>query len=214
MPDSRVEPWLVTRFFDFFDVLVDLGVALFALKLWLFPSPGDVGNILTFCFVMVVEFIMLHSGTMMAFARGFSRLLPLVFVPLYGLFILAFYLAANDSYVLWMYCFVVLMRILGSAFVTDAAVLVRRFKCSFIQTFIYFFSLMIVVALCESIIPELGLTAPFLVSSGYREAAKDAYGLMPYKPHIALCAAVVYYSALAVFDFWVAKYPRKLEKPM
>ena len=126
MATVTAEPKGVSRFFDYFDVLVSTGIALFILKLWIFPQRGDTGNILTLCFIMVVEFIMVHSGAMMAFARSFSRFLPLIFVPLYGLFIWCFYLAAGDAGVVWLYCFAVFCRLFGGFFNADAGAVTRE----------------------------------------------------------------------------------------
>lgn len=203
------------QFFGYADVVFNVAMGAFALKLWLYPTREAVPDILSLCFIAVVEFILLHSGTMMAFARGFSRWLPLVFVPLYGLFIWGFALADGGSYVVWLYCLVVFSRLAGSFFVTDEGVLIRQFKCAFIQTFIYFFSVFPVVMLSDTgLIPRLGMTGETLKAIGYDRVARAAYGMLAETPHITMCFFVLYSLGLAVFNFWVARNPRKLEKPM
>lgn len=202
------KPKGVSRFFDYFDVLVSLGIALFILKLWIFPQQDDIGDILTLCLIMVVEFIMVHSGAMMAFARSFSRFLPLVFVPLYGLFIWAFYLAAGDVNIVWLYCFAVFCRLCGGFFSSDPGVLARQFKCAFFHAMIYFAAFVLVGTGAGRPL-RFGLTEPFLAAANYYSRAEDAYGMLLQTPHVTLCFAFVYYMGLAAFDFWVAKNPRQ-----
>lgn len=215
MKGSAAAPKGAGLFFGYADVFISIGMAAFALKLWLYPTRETVPDILSLCFIAVVEFIMLHSGTMMAFARGFSRWLPLVFVPLYGLFIMAFAMEGGGAYVVWLYCLAVFSRIAGAFFITDMGELTRRFKSAFIQTFVYFFSIFPVVMLSDTgLIPHLGMSPGALKCIGYDAAAHDAYGMLTGKPHITMCFFVLYGLGLSMFNFWLARNRRALREPM
>lgn len=199
----------IRRFTDFIDTLIDIGMVVFVLKLWLCPVPSDASEINTFGVLMGFEFIMVHSGAMMLFVSAmFSPWIALcVFFPLYGLFAWGFNMAADNNAVMWVYLAVVFWRMRFAFSRPEYLDAMRAFKSAFFKAFVYFGALVASV-LCEDFFPYFGLTQEFAAANGL-----GAGGTFFSTPNAVMGFAVLYYAGLAAFDFWLAKDPKRLATP-
>ena len=214
MMHSRMMPKGVGRFAEFGEVFCCAGMAAWAGKLWAAPDATSVPDISSLCLLMILEFVLLHSGAFMVFALACSLWFFLLFVVMYGVIVGVIVLAAEDSSILWLYCCSVFFRLLGGFSQTQEGVFNRQFKAAFIRLWIFFVPVgLIFWGLPYTGIPRLGLSAEFLGSINYA-AAVGASSVLPRLPHVSMCAAVAGYSCMALFDFWLALNPRRLTGPM
>jgi len=200
---SNSKSWF--HIFDYTDVLISLFMAGWCLRIWMFPKLEDAEDMYRLSALLAFEFIMLHSGTFMAFVKPKWSLL--VFVPAYGLFAWAFTFAVGDSFIMWIYLLAVFNRMRFAFINKDNGLRNRMFKSSFISGFIYVIILGITLFLSDYL-PAFGLTEDFL------EQANPKDMIFLGGPVFVMGFGLIYYTVLAIFEFWLARNPEKLTKDM
>lgn len=163
------------------------------LKLWIAPEIDDAEKIFQFAGLMAFEFVMVHSGVMMASVSRKTSLL--LFVPLYGLFALSFNLIIGGNIVAYVYLIAVFNRMRFAFFNVSERLKDIVFGKSVLAVTIYFL-LMIVVAFCNESVPEFGLSDENLARLGYAKANTHG-GLFVDEPQTAICLGFLYYSILS-----------------
>lgn len=200
----------VLKIFDYVDVLFSLFMVCMLLRLWIWPQHSDVETIIFISALVMFEFVMVHSGTFMALIP--PRYSLLVLVPFYGLFAWVFsMMAGNGGTIMAIYFLAVLSRMRFAFFTSDKGLKARVFKASCIRGLIYLFLLFPFAIFIGDLLPELGLTRPFLLQAGYY-TAKGGLDFFLSPPHVAVAFGVLYYSALTYLDFWLVRNPEKLRK--
>lgn len=200
------------RILDYLDVLFSLFMVCLLLRLWIWPQHSDVESIAFIGTLLGFEFIMVHSGVFMSFVP--MRYSLLFFFPAYGLFAWAFSAMAEDGgTIMFIYLLAVFNRMRFAFFTSDSSLKVRTFKAAFIRGFVYFFTVMPTAFFLCYLFPRLGLTKAFLAESGYYETGGGGF-LFDQGPHVTMGFGVLYYCALACFDFWLARHPKKLREPL
>lgn len=194
----------VRRFTDFFDVVIDVGMVLFVLSFWLYPTPADASDIRTFGVLMGFEFIMVHSGIAMLAAStlGSPGFIYATLVLFYGFFAVIFALAAGTSSIMLGYLLVVAWRMYAAFTHREESDILGGLLISIPKIFIY----VVVIAVSmhgENLFPRLGLSREFVQANGL-------WNYFPFDmPHQAMAFAVLYFTAMALLDFWLAKGQRR-----
>ena len=190
--------------FEFADVIMMGFMAYQYLKLWMNPQIGDANQIFQYAGLMGFEFIMVHSGVFMAVMP--RKITLLVFVPLYGLFALAFNeIIGGGDIVAYVYLMAVFNRMRFAFFNTSEELKNKQIGRSVFAVMFYFFLLMF-VSFGNALIPKFGLNEANLIRIGYDEA-KTHGGLLLDEPQTALCLGTIYYFLLALYGlpmrwFW------------
>jgi len=130
------------------------------------PGPSDGETILTLGVMMALEFILAHSGVMMALAP--KRLALIILVPAYAIF--AWFLSSSvpNNTLIWLYFGVVAtrMRFAFSAPSKDATIANAIFSITVGIT--YFILLMVIGGLSDDL-PRYGITEAYLDSIQYKD---------------------------------------------
>lgn len=187
---------------DYTDVMLNLFMAGWFLRLWIAPQLEDADDIYSLSVLLAFEVLMLHSGTFMAFFP--PKWSIFIFIPAYGLFAWAYSYTLEDNFILWIYLFVVLNRMRFAFFNKDIGLRLRTMKSSFISTFIYVIVLGLTL-LVSDYLPEFGLTEAFLEEAN----PKDSFFLDG--PVFVMAFGAFFYICLAIFNFWVSRNPEMLE---
>lgn len=186
------------RQFEYAGVLFQLVIAYKYFQLWSAPQPHQAEMILSMALLMIFEFVMVHSGVFMAILPKKWSLF--VFVPVYGIFALAFNMAIpNNHIILITYLLVVINRMRFAFSDVPRALRIRTIVMSVAAALVYFV-LIFVVLMASDLIPELGLTPSFLASSGYNDMQKGSGEFVDY-PHLTLCFGALYYTLSALVEF-------------
>lgn len=203
--------WRIAHIADYSDFISDIAMLCVALKLWLFPSPSNAADIFALCILLEFELVMLHGGTLMSAAGSESKFLLLVLVGGYALFAWVFSMLAGNSFILWLYLGTAACRMGSAMFASGRVALVRAAKASFCKVWIYLGILFLLWGMLKFSVPHLGLSREFLVLSDY-DAVQQSSGLLglPDMPHVALCIGATYFTAMALFDLWLARNPHRL----
>lgn len=179
-------------------------LAIIYLKLWVSPGSNDGEKLHQFAILMAFEFVMVHSGLMMAVLS--KKLTLLLIIPFYGVFVWGFNkMVGSNHLIIYIYLVAVLNRMRYAFFDVDPVTREKIVMKSFFAVMTYFF-LTLFVALGNSIIPDFGLTEKNLERIGYMNY-KLPGGLFTDKPQTAMCLGFLYYSAMA----WYA-YPKRKQK--
>lgn len=179
-------------------------IALQYLYLWLFAGSDDAYRVYSMATLMAFEFVMIHSGIIMAAVpRKYSIL---IFFPIYGLFAYAFHLMMRegDYTVMIIYLTTVLNRMRFAFFNVSKGMKMRSVMISFIAASCYLL-MMMVIAAGKDIIPAFALGESLTSSVVYREAAAGTGGLFTDKPCTAICLGFLYYSLLSYVNYRIAR---------
>lgn len=165
------------------------------------PGPDDGPIILTFGMMMGFEFILVHSGVFMAVMPRWLSLS--VFFPLYGVFALAMNSMIPGNAILWLYLSVTLtrMRFAFSKPSPEAKNVNIMFSVAAVTTY---FILIFIFAFSSGILPKFGITESYLQSVGYSDL-HDSGGIFIDLPHVPLAMGVVYFTALAFYEWGIPK---------
>jgi hypothetical protein len=185
--------------------LIGVGLNIFLiytfLKLWIHPQVSDIEIIFNLSFLMIFEFIMVHSGAFMSLL-GRSWKGWLFFIVFYGLFALAFNAMVSSNEIIILYGAVVLNRMLPNILQkpneTDRA---KGTIMSGLYAMIYLL-LFFTIVLGVFRIPQFGLTKEFLQAANYSEVNKFDEGFAR-NPHVMMCFGVLYYLLLTLLDMMV-----------
>lgn len=186
---------------DYTDVMLNLFMAGWFLRLWIAPHVEDANDIYSLSVLLAFEMLMMHSGTFMAFFP--PKWSIFIFIPAYGLFAWAYSYALEDNFILWIYLIVVLNRMRFAFFNKDIGLRMRTMKSSFISTFIYLIVLVLTLAVSDYL-PAFGLTEAFLEEA----QPKDSFFLDG--PVFVMAFGTFFYVCLAIFNFWISRNPEKL----
>jgi len=179
--------------------LLFLSLTLF--KVWLDPMSIDQGGWLRMAATLVViEFLLLHSGGFMA-AGGvicnslWQRLAWFVlFALVYGGSIWAFAAWSDAAYVAWILSGVLISRLLTLVILRDKKGTIMMFQRSAVGTMI----LVLTALVCFIPLPELGVT------EALREATFGApEDLMSSDPQRFIAWGVLYFLLMALTEFYV-----------
>lgn len=191
-----IERW--DKPFEYFGFLNLVLMAFYYGSLWFSATPSDVDKVFKFSILMAFEFIMVHSGVMMAMFP--ARISLFVFFPFYGLFALVFQMMIgfSDWTIASLYCITVFNRMRFAFFNTSQEIRQRVIGQSVFAVTVYFFLVMF-VAFGENLVPEFALNEAFRQSESYLDAKKHG-GLFADFPHTAIALGTLYFSFLALFD--------------
>lgn len=196
-----IERW--DKPFEYFGFLNLVLMAFYYGSLWFSATPSDVDKVFKFSYLMGFEFIMVHSGVMMAmFPARFSLF---IFFPFYGVFALAFQfmIGFSDWTITTLYCVTVFNRMRFAFFNTSQEIRDRVIGQSVFAVMLYFFLVMFIV-IGKNILPEFALNEAFRNSRNYLDAKKLG-GLFTDYPHTAIALGTLYFSFLALFDWWLIR---------
>jgi hypothetical protein len=196
------------RPFEYFGVLLKLLIVFQFWTLWSAPQPEDAMRINNFATLMAFEFVMVHSGIFMSV---FPKKISLYFfVPLYGLFALAFVAAIEDNTILIIYLFVVFNRMRFAFSDVPKWMRDRAIFTSVIAMIIYFLLIFVSVGIP---FPELGLNQEYLETVQFASLT-DTSGIFIDTPHIAMVFGVMYYLGLAIFELYlIRRFRHKYQNP-
>lgn len=185
-------------YFIYIGVLINAFIAYQFFDIWAYPDWDQASQLKTLAVLMGFEFVMVHSGVFMAvFPRKISLF---IFFPIYGLFAFAFSQMIDDWHIIaFTYLFAVFNRMRFAFADVPKAIKNRNILLSIVAVMVYFV-LIFVVGFGANKVPELGLTQEYLTSSGYLEG-RDTGGILLDMPQTAMCLGLLYYSALAFFEF-------------
>ncbi|MCM5662364.1 hypothetical protein [Galbibacter mesophilus] len=203
MPLNIIEKY--DKQFEYVGIAMYVFIASQFFQLWLFPEETQAEKIYSMSFLIIFEFVMVHSGVFMAVMP--KKWSFFIFIPFYGVFAWAFNHAVPNNVVLITYLVVVLNRMRFAFFNADKRLKERAAAFSVFALIVYFV-LTFVVLFSAEILPEFGLTAEFLEKSGYN-AIKSATGTFVDVPQTALCLGVLYYSALAIIEAKLVSHSEK-----
>ena len=186
--EQRFDPFMLV------DIALHVCIAYLFFQIWATPSESDVDKIYALTTLILFEFIMVHSGILMAaFPPKFSIF---IFFPFYGLFAWCFNQLVPDNSIMYLYLGVVLNRMRFAFFNAD-----KETKRQNILWSVYACSIYIVLFLSVHVlsgkVPELGLTPDFLDRAAY---SPSGIGAMYNEPKIAMCIGMLYYIMLALFN--------------
>jgi len=193
---SKPEITTKTDYFELGNVLLLLVLALQYLWIWIQPGDFEASDIFSYATLMAFEFVMVHSGTMMAFAPRRYSLYALV--PIYGLFAWGFSASIDNNVIVVTYLAVVFNR-MRFAFSDASEEAKNKVRISSVFAAVLYFVLILFTAIGSNygLLPELGLHSEFLEVSGYN-AAKTGGGLFVDLPHTAIGMGFLYYLLLAL----------------
>ena len=180
--------------FVFVEIATTLFLAFKYLSIWISPSATSPDAIAGYGTLIAFEFIMVHSGVMMAVAP--RKIALLMLVPFYGVFALAFNAFMPNNEILWLYLFVVLGRMRFAFSDVNKNERIRMIVRSVGTVLLYFFLLMFVAFLSERV-PLLGMTKDALEKINYFEN-QEASGLFVEKPQTAMAMGAIYFTLLSV----------------
>ena len=182
--------------FEYASILMNVFIIFQFFILWSNPQLDDVASLAAMVGLMIFEFVMVHSGVLMAVTP--KKISLYVLIPFYGLFAFLFNLSVEDNIILIAYLMVVFNR-MRFAF-SDAPEFIRKRTIlkSVIVIFAYFV-LLVPLVLGAEYVPEWGLTQQFINLSGYKEIISGS-GLFSEMPHIAIVFGFLYYIALTIIE--------------
>jgi len=190
--------------------LVDtVGILILAttyFKLWLMPELSDANAIYTLCVLIAFEFFMVHSSLFMSSVnrKSLNSVLLLV-VPFYGIFAVIFNFFVDNNAVMILYLLVVFNRIQSGLTQPENSPVNLTMLRSTLTILIYFFLLIAIVVLSDSI-PELGVSNEYLTASEYHTTVKKHGGLLLDVPKIGLCLGTAYFSLLFLLEISFLKW--------
>jgi hypothetical protein len=160
------------------------------LMVWTHPELHPVSLINDLAVLMTFEFIMVHSGVFMAVMPKKWSLF--VFFPLYGTFAYSFNESVINTNILFIYLLTVLNRMRFAFSNVTPDVRMMQIGKSVVKVIFYFFLIMI-LAIGNKYVPPFGLTNEFLEKSHYFQMVKSS-GLFIEKPYVPICMGFIYYS--------------------
>jgi len=199
--------WRLWRLADWVNVVI-YAVILYELVRILFaPTDLDVEKIQTVSVMILVEFILLHSGVFMSvFPRKISLFL---LVPAYGFFIYFFNQALDGNGVLWLYMGVIATRMRFAFFDNSIVWRVKGFLFSGFAMMIYMIAVLPGAYLTEYY-PQFGLTDDFISRNDLGDLDADRDDPFSW-PHIAVIQAITYLTFMILYEI---KFYGLLGKPL
>ena len=183
---QRFDPFILV------DIVFNVWLAYLFFQTWATPSECNVDKIYALSTLIIFEFIMVHSGLLMA---GFPPKISIfIFFPFYGLFAWGFNHLVLDNSIIYLYCGVVLNRMRFAFFNVDKETKRQNIHWSIYACSIYIF-LFLGINLLSGMVPELGLSPEFLAKAAYNPSGE---GAMIDQPKISMCIGFLYYIMLAL----------------
>ena len=180
-----------------------IGIAIYGwiivemFQLWHHPGPDDAARILTLATIMAFEFVLVHSGVFMAVMP--KKISLLVFIPFYGVFALAMNAMTPGNTILWLYLGIIAVR-MRFAFSNPTEEAKGKNMTMSVAAVMTYFVLIFVFAFGANIIPDLGLTAEYLESSGFQTLRNGATGIFIESPQVPLAMGIVYFTLIALWE--------------
>ncbi|GAB5473361.1 MAG: hypothetical protein Mars2KO_14600 [Maribacter sp.] len=184
------------RQFEYAGVLMTVLIAFQFYLIWRDPGLNDAPKIATMSLLMGFEFIMVHSGVFMSAMP--KKISLFVLIPFYGLFALAFNLAAQDNLVLIIYLVVVFNRMRFAFANVPKEIKAQNILKSVLAALTYFV-LIFPFAFGAEYVPEWGMTPEKMELIGY-PGDTSASGLLIEMPHVAIAFGCAYYCILAIIE--------------
>lgn len=184
------------RQFEYAGLLMTVFIAFQFYRIWQNPLLGDGPKIATMSLLMGFEFIMVHSGVFMSAMP--KKISLFVLFPFYGLFALAFNLAAEDNMVLIIYLIVIFNR-MRFAFADVPQTIKEQNIFKSVLAALTYFVLIFPFAFGAEHVPEWGMTAEKMNTIGY-PGNTSASGLLIEMPHVAIAFGFSYYCILAIIE--------------
>ena len=171
------------------------------LSLWWHPQVENVEMIFDLIILMIFEFFMIHTEIFMAFIwRSWSWTDFLKGMLFFGAYAFAYNSAVSGNQILIIYSALVLNRMLSGILNRGKTNMKQGKDVSTIYLTIYFV-LILVISMCSSFIPKLGLTNDFLKAANYYNMHFNGkWDSLEMMPHIAMCFGVFYYLTLTLVD--------------
>jgi len=191
---------------DWIGIFTYIGLIAALFWFWLHPSGTAAERINTIEIMFIFEFLMVHSGTMMAVMP--RRLSLFVLIPFYGLFAWALSTAAPSSGFLWVYFGIVFLRMRFAFANTSRGEKVINIAVSISGVVIYFAAI-IITALSASKLPRLGLTDEFLEEAGYQPEITEA---VLNTAHHFVALMIIYFTLIMIAEI-IATIARNRLKP-
>lgn len=184
--------------FEYLDAFFMFYISYQYLSLWFSPEITDAQKIYQMAILMGFEFIMVHSGAMMA---AMPRIVSLLFlVPVYGTFAYIFHkLAGDGSTVLYIYLIAVFNRMRFAFFNVDKKLKNQQILNSVLAAMLYFV-LIFITAFSAEHLPQFGLTEANLEQMGYDKVKLNG-GIFTDLPQSAMFMGTVYYFLIGLLAF-------------
>jgi len=182
--------------FELAGLLMTLLIAFQFYTLWQNPVVGDAPKIISMCFLISFEAIMVHSAMLMSALPKKVSLYGLF--PFYGLFVLAFIAVAQDPIILIIYLVTVFNR-MRFAFSDVTKVLKHQAILRSILAGLSYFIPMLLFIFNSKYIPKWGMTIDSLKEIGYPGDSGSA-GLLFETPHVVIAFGFSYYCLLAIIE--------------
>lgn len=184
--------------FEYAGALMSLLLSLQYLNLWLNAKPIDAEKILNFSGLILIEFIMIHSGVFMASVSKWISLL--IFVPFYGLFVYKLYPEYGTEFLMYTYFAVILNRMRFAFFNVNPKLKKEQAMFSALSLIIYLLPLAAVLMLQDKI-PYFKLTPEFLNQINFDNKDVDD-DIFREKPNLAIGLGFIYFLMLSLFQFF------------
>lgn len=198
-------------YFIYTGVLVNAFIAYQFLDIWLYPDWDQASQLKSMAILMSFEFIMIHSGLMMAVSS--KKISLFIVFPFYGIFVYTYSQVTDDWHIIaYTYLFAVFNR-MRFAF----ADVPENFKKRniFISVFagVTYIIVAIILTTQEKFIPDFGLTQGYLEASGYFENL-NINGTLLELPKVAICLGFLYYCILSILEFYLVWNRDRFFKPI
>ena len=169
------------------------------IRLWIYPTTEDVKEIPYWTALIVFEFTLVHSASLLA---AWGKTWIILILVIINLFITAYAWAtlAPESNILLVFSVLIFSWLYSSYQNTSKN---DRFKNFLISgcSLSFYFALIITITSSPDLIPNFGLTDSFLAQNNYFQYAKGS-GLFIDEPKLTLAFCAAYFSVLAIFEIY------------
>lgn len=186
--------------FEYIGAFMQLLLAYQFYMLWANPVATDLTKITDFIALIAFEFVMVHSGVMMAVMP--KKVSIFFLIPVYGVFAFVMNFLVSDNAILVLYGLVVFNRMRFAFSDVSQGIKSRAISNSTIAVVMYFVLLFVSASYLEYI-PVLGLTKSFLTETLYFENL-NIRGLFFDEPQMSMALGVVYYIVMAFISVLIS----------
>jgi hypothetical protein len=172
-------------------------------QLWISPSITDANSVSTYSTLILLEFVLIHSGAFMLVLSK-SRFAFLFFFVLYLLVVLAFNAITPGNTIIYTYLIVVFNRMKWVLYKPSEDAKETLMAYSMVTGFIYLLCIIVIFWVLgeNGLVPHFGLTEEYLLTSGYKGMGN---------PHVNLAFGAVYFTLLSIGKI-VTTFSRKKKK--
>lgn len=182
-------------------------VALLYLAIWISPNLFSAAFIFSMSLLMLLEFIMIHSGVFMTIFKPFGVFL---FFPFYFFFAYIINKICPDNSPMFVFLGTILFRVIDSFVDRGSKKISIHDLKSIIIAFAIYFPIFALTALLNDFMPHFGLTPSYLESIDYYSTDTSTGD---FKIHNMISFGFFYFMAIICFEMWLRKkYPPQKNK--